>query len=105
ANNRSTAGMEAGFQVSRRLSTRVLSSWQWTHGGLRMPDEVVVNQDRILQHDRLLRDNYWHLGAGASYSFSHVDVFGSYTGFARGTNSHAGRTFSAGVSMPFEITP
>lgn len=104
-NNRSNAGVEANFLITRRLSARAFASWQRTHGGLRFPAEVVTSNERIVQHDRLLRDNYWHLGGGASYSFSRFDVFATYIRFMSGTNSHAGRTFTAGLSVPFEVAP
>jgi hypothetical protein len=104
-NNRSNAGIEGNVLVTRKLSTRALVSWQRTHGGLRVPFDLEGYPERIVQHDRLLRDNYWHLGAGASYSFSRFDLFGTYIHFMSGTNSHAGRTYSAGLSVPFETTP
>jgi hypothetical protein len=104
-NNRSNVGIDGNFLITRRLSTRGFAAWQRTHGGLRMPFDVVVSEERIVQHDRLLRDNYWHLGAGGSYSFSRFDVFATYVHFVRGTNSHAGRTFTTGLSVPFELAP
>lgn len=104
-NNRSNVRIETNFLMTRMLSTRVFASSQRTHGGLRMPFDVIVSEDRIIQHDRLLRDNYWHLGGGASYSFAPFDVFGTYVQFVRGTNSHAGRTFTFGLSVPFEVAP
>jgi hypothetical protein len=54
------------------------------------------------QHDRIIRDNRCHVGVGASHTFPMVDVFGSYVEFARGTDTHAGRSFTLGVSLPFE---
>jgi hypothetical protein len=101
-NNRSIAGIEIAVAVNRRFSARWLSSWQRTHGGVRPQD--VVTDDLFTQHDRLLRDSYWRTGFGASYSLPQVDFFGSYIAYARGTNSHAGRVMTAGISWPFEIT-
>ena len=103
ANNRSNAGVEVAVAVTRRLSARWLSSWQRTHGGLRFPQDLSTD-DLITQHDRLLRDDYWHTGFGASYSLPQLDFFASYIAYARGTNSHAGRVITAGISWPFEIT-
>jgi hypothetical protein len=110
-NNRSNATIEAAYRFTRKLSGRALLSWQHTHGGLRFggpePAQVVfpgeVNTpDRLLQHDRLLRDNNWRAGAALAYSLSRIDVFGSYVEYLRGTDSHSGRAFTAGVSWPFE---
>jgi hypothetical protein len=111
-NNRSNASLEGAYAFTRRFSARGVASWQRTHGGLRLgsappatlefPGEVNT-QDRLEQHDRLLRDNYFHAGAGAAYSFPALDLFASYTEYVSGTDSHAGRVFSVGVSWPFEL--
>ena len=110
-NNRSNAAIEGTVLVSRRASVRGMLSWQRTHGGLRtgslppfaLPFPGDINTpDRVAEHDRLLRDNHWRVGAGASYAFPRLDVFGAYVEFVRGTDAHAGRAFSVGVSVPFE---
>jgi hypothetical protein len=110
--NRSNARWEAAYQVTRKLSTYGFVSWQHTHGGLSFgsPQEGaafawpgdVNTPERVAQHDRLMRDNYWHTGGGASYGFQHFDVFGSYTAYVAGTDTHAGRALTAGISFPFE---
>ena len=111
-NNRSNASVEVAFLLTRKLATRGLVSWQHTHGGLRfgsptsasLPFPGDVNTpERLAQHDRLLRDNYWHVGGGVSYSFSRIDVFASYIAFVGGTATHAGRAITAGLSWPFEL--
>jgi hypothetical protein len=112
-NNRSNARWEAAYQMTRKLSTYGFVSWQHTHGGLTFGSPVAgaalpfpgeVNTDeRLLQHDRMMRDNYWHVGGGGSYGFQHFDVFGSYTAYVAGTDTHAGHAITAGVSFPFEL--
>jgi hypothetical protein len=112
-NNRSNARWEAAYQVARKLSTYGFVSWQHTHGGLsfgsKLPGAALawpgeVNTDeRVVQHDRLMRDNYWHVGGGGSYGFQHFDLFGSYTAYVAGTDTHAGRALTAGISFPFEL--
>jgi hypothetical protein len=110
-NNRSNAGIDGTILLSRRSSVRGFVSWQRTHGGLRagslppydLPFPGEINTpDRVDQHDRVIRDNRWHVGAGASHAFPMMDVFGSYVEFVRGTDTHAGRSFTVGVSLPFE---
>lgn len=111
-NNRSNGTVEAGFLATRKLSLRGSLSWQRTHGGLRAglgpPPEAghpwgeILTEDLFIQHDRLLRDNSLHAGAGAAFSLPRVDVFTSYVHYLRGSNSHAGLAFTAGVSWPFE---
>ena len=108
-NNRSNASIGAGFAVTRRFSAHTTFSWQRTHGGLRLgpPDQnfgEVNTPERRRQHDRLLRDNYFHAGGGAAYSFAKFDLFGSWIEYVGGTTTHEGRVFTFGVTVPFERT-
>src|SRR5262245_24551408 len=114
-NNRSNARWEAAYQLTRKLSTYGFISWQHTHGGLTFGSRLlggalafpaeVNTEERLFQHDRMMRDNYWHVGGGGSYGFQHFDVFGSYTAYVAGTDTHAGRALTAGISFPFELRP
>jgi hypothetical protein len=110
--NRSNATFEGDYLVTRKLLARGFISWQRTHGGLRlgsMPGSSLVfpgdvnTPELLYQHDRLLRDNNWRTGGGASYSFPAFDVFASYIQYAGGTDTHAGHAFTAGISWPFEL--
>jgi len=111
-NNRSNAGVEGAYLLTNRLLVRGLSLWQRTHGGLRAgaapPAPYVFageinTTDRYLQHDRLMRDNYWHLGASVSYSLPRVDLFASYIDYVWGRDSHMGHVFNVGASWPFSV--
>jgi hypothetical protein len=99
-NNRSNISVEAGFQAARRLSTRAGLSWQRSHGGLRSTE--FDTDERLQQFDRLLKDNYLHLSAGLAYSFSRFDLFAAYVSYISGTDTHAGRAITTGISVPFE---
>jgi hypothetical protein len=110
--NRSNARLEADYLIKRKLQVRGEAFWQHTHGGLRFgsppPADLVfpgeVNTPELLyQHDRLLRDNYWHAGAGLGYSFPHVDVFATYIAFVGGTDTHAGRALTISFVVPFRL--
>lgn len=101
-NDRSNASVEGAWQVTRRFSVRGMVLWQHTHGGLRFPADVTT-EELFRQHDRLLRDDNWRLGAGLSYSWPRLDVFASYIEYMGGTNTHAGRALTAGVSWPFGL--
>jgi hypothetical protein len=105
-NNRSTATVSSSYQVAPRISAYGQVRWQRTHGGLRggsLPPGEVNTPERLDQHDRLLRDNSVHVGGGANYKFSRFDVFGSYLAFVTGTDTHAGRAVTVGISVPFEL--
>ena len=57
----------------------------------------------LFQHDRLLKDDNWRLGSGVAYSAPQIDLFASYIHYLKGTDAHAGRVVTVGVSWPFEI--
>jgi hypothetical protein len=82
--------------VPRRLDYRSSSSSIATscpgdsNGGPRIPDS-------------LIKDNNFHISGDVAYSLPQLDVFGSYVHFADGTDTHAGRAISFGVSWPFQI--
>ena len=112
-NNRSNVSADAAFQLTDRVSVRGTVARQVTHGGLRLgvldpglPDGVPWGEATTLelfqQHDRMLRDNHWRAGAGVTFSLPRADVFFSYLEFLGGSDTHAGRSFTAGLSFPFE---
>lgn len=111
-NNRSNAALEGEFLITRRFSARGLLSWQRVHGGLRLgspsgdpflPPGEIDSPERLVEHDRLLRDNFFRLGGGIAYSMQKVDLFASYVELLRGTDTHGGRGITFGVSWPFEL--
>jgi hypothetical protein len=99
-NNRSNISVEADFLTTRKLVTRFGLSWQRSHGGLRSSE--IVTEEQYSQYDRLIKDNYFHVTGGLSYSLPKVDVFGSYVHYAAGTDTHVGYAITAGLSIPFE---
>jgi hypothetical protein len=110
--NRSNARFEADYVINRKLQVLGQVFWQRTHGGLRFGSPVppglmfpgeVNTLDLLTQHDRLLRDNYWHAGGGLAYSFPWVDVFATYIAFVGGTDTHAGSALTVTVVVPFRL--
>lgn len=112
-NNRSNISLEPGLVMTKKLYVRALLTWQRVHGGLRLgapgsallPPGEINTPERLVQSDRLRRANYFHAGTGVSYSLSRVDLFASYIAYVNGTDTHAGRAFTLGVSLPFEWHP
>jgi hypothetical protein len=113
ATNRSNARVEADYLIRKKLLVRGEVIWQGTHGGLRFgsppPADLVfpgdVNTpDLLFQHDRLLRDNYWHAGGSIGYSFPHVDLFATYMAFVSGSDTHAGHALTINFVVPFRST-
>ena len=109
--NRSNASGSVDYQPGRNWSVGGFVAWQRTHGGLRVgafgtdlvPPGEVNTPERVLEHDRLLRENWIHMGAQASYRLSAVTIFGSYTSTVHGTDAHSGYALMGGVTMPFRI--
>jgi hypothetical protein len=110
--NRSNAVVSADYRLHRDWSMGAFLSWQRTHGGLRggslPPTDFPVpgninTPERIAQHDRLLRDNRVHVGAQVSYRLGRADVFGSFTSFVAGTDTHNEWAVMAGATLPFRV--
>ena len=100
-NNRSNMGIESAFLISRRVSARGSVSWQRSHGGLRSTE--FVTEEQFVQFDRILKDNYVHVGGALAYSLPRIDVFVAYLAYVGGTDTHAGRVFTIGMSWPFQL--
>lgn len=96
--NRSNVDMEVGYFVNRKLSVRALTAVQRTHGGIHFPGGAVTPL-LMLEHDRILRNNYWHAGGGAAYSVSPtVDLQAAVVKLVSGSDTHAGYGVTLGAS-------
>lgn len=101
--DRSNIVVEPEWEVTQKLALNGLALWQITHGGLRVPEDLITNPQLGPEHDRLLRDNYFRAGVGASYQLLHMDIFATYIAFVSGRNTHAGHVVTFGTSWPFEL--
>lgn len=108
--DRSNGWIEVGASVTRRLYLRADARWQVTHGGLRFgsvtgnpffPPGEVDTPELQAEHDRLLRDDNWRVGAGLSYSWGDVDLFAGFTKYVWGTDTHDGQAYTAGLTYYF----
>jgi hypothetical protein len=109
-NDRSNGYFELGYLATNRLYLRVEGRWQKTHGGLRFgsvtgdpffPPGEVDTPELIAEHDRLLKDNYWRVGGGLSYSLGDFDVFVAFSEYVAGTDTHAGHAWAVGLTYYF----
>jgi hypothetical protein len=113
-NNRSNAAVQGGVSLTRRISINGSLSWQRTHGGLRtglvgpppaagFPFGDIADEALFMEHDRMLRDDSFHAGAGIAWSLPGlgIDLLGSYVEFVSGRDTHYGRAFTVGISRPF----
>lgn len=111
SSNRSNIDVDLGYFVSPVLVVRGVVGWQDTYGGL-TTDQIfsphpplrnpALSDALWFGHDRLLQDDHWRAGAGATYSVtSAVGVSLIATKFLSGTNSHSGYRYSVTVSRTF----
>lgn len=103
--NRSNADVQLGYFVAPAVSVSFLWSWQRTHGGLSFDDIIREGGigDIFVNHDRLVRSNFQHVGVGASLALSKsVDLYANVVKFTSGSNTHYGRAVSVGVTWKFQ---
>jgi len=104
-NNRSNGSVDGTFAFTRRFSGAGVLAWQKTHGGLRMPIDVTdpAHPERLMEYQRLLRDNYLRAGAVISCSHGAWQFSASGLGTARGSNSHDIHAFTLTVGRLFGV--
>lgn len=101
--NRSNVDFETGYGVSSRLTATVGGAIQRTHGGIEFP---LVHDDHYADvfpfHDRVARDNYFLMSAGATYAAtSTVSVFATLVRTVSGQNTHRVKGMVTGVAWSF----
>ena len=107
SHNRSNAGLDVGYTFPKRLAGHVIMSWQRTHGGVRiLPDEIKENVAApalYTEFHRLLRDNYFHAGAGASYTWREWDLSFSFQKTISGDNTHDVHVYTVEAGRSFRV--
>ena len=99
--NHNNVDLEMGYFLPHSLSVRGIGSWLHTNGGITI-EQAIMSAQLFPVHDRILRADYWHLGAGADYSLTRsVDLSFSYVTYLAGTNTHFGRGITIGTSWNF----
>lgn len=99
--NRSNADWEFGYFARSRLSLRFTGAWQHSYGGIRIPLDNKLPHYHDL-HDRAAKSNYVRFGGGLSFSLTKtLDLHLDLGNTPRGTNTHAARGLSAGISWRF----
>lgn len=110
--NRSNLDLDVGYFAVPALNVRAIMSWQQSYGGLRANEifspagPPIRNPDISdvlwINHDRLLRDDYFRAGFGATYAATEdAAVYATVVKMISGTNSHYGYLYSLGVSRTF----
>ena len=101
--NRSNFDAEVGWLANRKLTLRLLASWQKTYGGLRAPiDFEEAGPEQFEFHDRALRTSYFRLGGGVTYSLNRTfDINVGSLGTITGLNGLAVNGLAIGFSWKF----
>src|SRR5207253_4806483 len=109
--NRSNVDVDLGYFVLPSLNLRGIVSWQNTYDGLTAKEIFGPNGPQKnpnlpealwLQHDRLVKEDFWRGGIGASYSVNEtLGVYFTAVRMLAGRNSHYGYLYSLGVARTF----
>ena len=103
SHNRSNVRFHTGYEFPSRIGAHMILSWQHTHGGLRFPVDVEPYPERYTEFHRLLQDDYFQAGAGASYTWRDWDLSLSFMKTLRGTNTHAVHVYTATAGRSFRL--
>jgi hypothetical protein len=101
--NRSNARLTPTYNLPKGIGAHAILSWQRTHGGLRFPDDVEPFPERYTEFHRLLRDNYFHAGAGVSYSWREWEFSGSFLRTVSGSNTHDIHVYTVTAGRQFRL--
>jgi hypothetical protein len=112
SHNRSNIGLDAGYTLPKRLVGHVILSWQRTHGGLSilkngdlvMPDGTAAPPEAYTEFHRLLQDNYFQAGGGASYGWREWEVSFSFLKTVSGYNTHNVHVYTMSASRSFRLS-
>jgi len=103
SHNRSNARIEPGFDFGSHWTAQMILSWQRTHGGLRFPYDVDNYPERYTEFHRLLRDNYFQMGAGVSYQWGEWSLSGAFLRTVSGTNTHDVHVYTVSAGRAFRL--
>lgn len=99
--NHSNADWELGYFYKPRLSLRFTGAWLHSYGGIRIPLDNTLPDYHDL-HDRAAKSSYVRFGGGLSVSLTKsIDLHADFGNTLRGTNTHAARGLSLGLSFRF----
>ena len=99
--NYSYADWEFGHFVNPRFSLRFTGAWRHSYGGVRIPLDSGLPDYHEL-HDRAAKVRYVRFGGGLSISLTKsLDLHADFGNTPMGTNTHAARGLSLGISWRF----
>ena len=104
SHNRTNVALDTGYTLPNGLSGHLILAWQRTHGGVNiLPDEIAGHPELYTEFHRLLRDDYFHAGAGASYTFRDWDLSFSFLKTVSGDNTHDVHAYTVTAGRSFRL--
>lgn len=101
--DRSNFGFDTGYTLPNGLAGHLILAWQRTHGGLNFPDDITGHPELYDEFHRLLRDDYFHAGAGVSYTFRDWDLSFSFLKTVDGENTHDVHVYTITMGRSFRL--
>jgi hypothetical protein len=102
--NRSTFTASVGYAISRSLYVHGGALYTATLGGLTVQELPTAPPEELAQADRLLKQRYWHLTGGVSYSTGFADLFFSVEPYVWGRDTHDGIAYNIGSTWYFDFS-
>jgi hypothetical protein len=104
SHNRSNIALDTGYALPNGLAGHLILAWQRTYGGVSVvPDEISSRPELYTEFHRLLRDGYFHAGAGASYSLGNWDLSFSFLKTVSGDNTHDVHVYTLTAGRSFRL--
>jgi hypothetical protein len=106
--NYSSGDVEVGYFVTPSVRVFGMAAGRYSLDGIDLPippiARVVLPPEQLLNHDRIVREHFLNLSAGASVSLTEsVDLFGAFMKQVTGRNTHEiSRGISVGMSWAFK---
>jgi hypothetical protein len=104
SHDRSNIALDTGYAFSNWLAGHMILAWQRTYDGVSiLPDEIVGHPELYPEFHRLLRDDYFHAGAGVSYTLRNWDLSFSFLKTVSGDNTHNVHVYTVTAGRSFRL--
>jgi hypothetical protein len=103
--NHSTLTLELGYQVTPRLTTRLILVGRKTHNGEEFPEDYPLprDDDHFFHHDENVRNDFINAAVGIDYQLNdRYALYGNYARSLWGENAHlVDHSITVGISRGF----
>ena len=104
SHDRSNTALDTGYTLPYGFAGHLILAWQHTYGGVTIsPDEIDGHPALYTEFHRLLQDDYFHAGAGVSYSLRDWDMSFSFQKTVSGNNTHDVHVYTVTAGRSFRL--